>query len=102
MKSSSPRFSIRVQPRASRQGIAGIREDTLKVTLNSPPENGRANAELVKFLASELHCVRSDIKIVSGETSRNKVIEISNPEAALRMGQLIASARGLGNARKTP
>lgn len=101
MKSSSPRFSIRVQPRSSRQGIAGMQEDALKITLNSPPEDGKANAELVKFLAAELHCARSDIVLVSGGTSRNKVIEISSPEAARKMGDLIAAVRGLGNAKKT-
>lgn len=68
---------IRVEPRSSRPGIAGAHGEGIKVRLASPPVEGKANRELIAVLAKELKIRKSDIEILSGKTSRNKVVRIS-------------------------
>ena len=69
------RFSVRVQPRASRSEVAGIQQGALKVRLQAPPVDGAANEALVDFLADSLDVPRRMLRIVSGESSRSKVVE---------------------------
>lgn len=71
-------FSVRVIPRASRSEIVGEHDGSLKVKLASPPVDGAANAELIKLFAKKFGVSKSDIEIVSGETSKNKRIKINN------------------------
>lgn len=70
------RFSVRVQPRASRSEVVGIYGDALRVRLSSPPVDGAANDELVKFLAHVFAVARRDVRILAGESSRSKIVEI--------------------------
>lgn len=70
------RFAVRVQPRASNNQIAGVHGDALKVRLTAPPVEGAANAELVAFLASIFVVKRQSIRILAGESSRSKIVEI--------------------------
>ena len=70
------RFSVRVQPRASSDAIAGIHGDALKIRLTAPPVDGAANERLVNFLADIFAVPRRAIKILAGETSRSKIVEI--------------------------
>lgn len=71
-------FSIRAIPRASRSEIVGEHDGALKVKLASPPVDGAANAELIRLFAKKFGVSKSDIEIVSGETSKNKRIKINN------------------------
>jgi len=70
------RLSVRVQPRASANGIAGIHGNSLKVRLTAPPVEGAANEALVNFLADTFAVPRRAIKILAGESSRSKIVEI--------------------------
>lgn len=70
------RFGVRVQPRASRTEIAGVHGDALKVRLSAPPVDGAANAQLVELLADTFAVSRHAIRILAGEGSRAKVVEI--------------------------
>jgi len=70
-------FSVRVQPRASKDEIAGEMGGALKVRLQAPAVEGRANEALVEFLAKLLKRPRSAVRILSGERSRTKRIEIN-------------------------
>jgi uncharacterized protein (TIGR00251 family) len=70
------RFGVRVQPRASRDEIAGVHDGALRVRLQAPPVEGAANEALIRFLASALSVPRRHVRIVTGESSRNKVVEI--------------------------
>jgi uncharacterized protein (TIGR00251 family) len=70
------RFSVRVQPRASRSKVVGNYGDALKVRLSAPPVDGAANDELVKFLADVFAVARRDVRILAGESSRSKIVEI--------------------------
>jgi len=69
-------FSVRVQPRASKDEIAGETGGALKVRLRAPAVEDRANEALVEFLAQLLKTPRSAVRILSGERSRTKRIEI--------------------------
>ena len=63
-------------PNASRNEICGWQESVLKIKLQAVPEGGRANRALCAFLAKTLHCRQREVQIVSGEKSREKVVEI--------------------------
>lgn len=69
-------FAVRVQPRASRDEIAGEMAGALKVRLRAPAVEDRANEALREFLASLLKTPKSAVRILSGERSRTKRIEI--------------------------
>ena len=69
-------FTVRVQPRASRDSIAGAIEGALKIRLCAPPVENQANEALVQFLASVLKTPKSAVRIRSGEQSRVKRVEI--------------------------
>lgn len=70
------RFSIRLQPRASKNEIAGLHGSSLKIRLTAPPVDGLANDALIGFLSDKLGVARRNVCIVSGHTSRTKVVEI--------------------------
>lgn len=76
----SARISVRVIPRAKNDQVAEPRGDAAAIRLQAPPVEGAANKALAKFLAKALRVRRSDIRIVSGERSRDKVIEIEGIE----------------------
>lgn len=81
------RFSVRVQPRASRSEICGEHGESLKVRLAAPPVDGAANAALIVLLADELDVSRRSIRIVSGLASRTKVVQIDGiaPDSVKRL-----------------
>ena len=68
--------SVRVQPRASRDEIAGEMGGALKVRLCAPAVEDRANEALVEFLARLLKTPKAAVRILSGERSRTKRLEI--------------------------
>ena len=70
-------FRVRVQPRASRDGIEGEHAGALKVRLTAPPVEGRANESLRRILAERLNAPVSAVRIVSGENSRNKRVAVA-------------------------
>jgi len=69
-------FRVKVQPRASKDEIAGEMGGALKVRLRAPAREDRANEALMEFLAQLLNIPRSAVRILSGERSRIKRIEI--------------------------
>lgn len=70
---------VRVQPRASRDEVVGITDGRLKIRLTAPPVDGAANAGLVKLMARELGVPKSRVRILSGETGREKRVAIEQP-----------------------
>jgi len=77
-KDGSVRFAVRVIPRASKSEIVGEHDGALKIRICSPPVDGAANAEMVRLFAKYFGVSKSDIEIVSGETTKNKRIKIAN------------------------
>jgi uncharacterized protein (TIGR00251 family) len=76
------RLTVHVQPRASRSEVVGPHGDALKIRLASPPVDNAANEELVAFVAARLGIPRRQVRVVSGFTSRRKVLEIDGVDAA--------------------
>lgn len=74
-------FRVRVVTRASRTEIAGELDGALKVRIASPPVDGAANEELIRFLAKALGVARSDVAIVGGSASRSKLVRIDRADA---------------------
>jgi uncharacterized protein (TIGR00251 family) len=52
-------------------------DDSIKIAIAAPPEGGKANAALIKFLAQEFEVPASNVQIVSGQTARMKLVQIS-------------------------
>lgn len=75
-------FMVRVVPRASRDAIEGEYQGALKVRLTAPPVDDRANAALVRLLAARLNVPKSAVRIVAGEKSRMKRVEIAGVSRA--------------------
>ncbi len=73
---------VRVQPRASRDGLSGERAGALVVRLVAPPVEGAANEALSRFLARTLGVAPSAVRVVRGATGRNKVVSVSGLDAA--------------------
>jgi uncharacterized protein (TIGR00251 family) len=69
-------LDVIVQPKSSRNEIAGMHGDRLKIKLTAPPVDGKANAALIAFLAKKLGITRSRITILRGETGRKKTLLI--------------------------
>jgi len=67
-------IEVSVQPRASKNELAGIHEDTLKIRLTAPPVEGEANKECLKFLAKVFGVPKAHLEIVQGHKSRRKAI----------------------------
>ena len=75
-------FIVRVIPRSSKSEIVGEMDGAVKVRLTSPPVDGAANAELTKLFAKVFGVSRSDVEIVSGETSKTKRLRLTGVTAA--------------------
>lgn len=85
-------INVKLQPRASKNEIQGISENALRVRLTSPPVDGEANAACIAFLGQIFGIAKSKITIVSGQTSRNKVIKlagVSQQQVLDRLAQVL-------------
>ena len=65
-------IDVRVQPKSSINAIVGTHGGALKIKLNAPPVEGKANAALIHLIAKRLRCPKSAVAIISGQASRNK------------------------------
>ena len=93
------RLAIRLTPRAARSGLDGLvagADGRMSVQLRvaAPPVEGAANAALIAYLAKALDMRRSEIRIVSGETARQKMVALAGDPVVLsgRIGDWIAGA----------
>jgi uncharacterized protein len=69
-------FQIRVQPRSSRDEVAGVIEGALKLRIHAPAIENRANEAVIEYLAALLKTSKSAVRILGGERSRVKRVEI--------------------------
>ena len=82
-------LQLHVQPGASRTGLAGLHGDALKVRVAAPPSEGRANRELLAYLAELLNVAPARIALVKGESGRRKTVVVQGiklQEARRRLG----------------
>ena len=73
-------LSLHIQPGAKRTGIAGLHGEALKIRLAAPPVDGRANECLIAFVADVCDLPRRNVRLLSGETSRQKVLRIDGAD----------------------
>jgi len=72
-------LTLHVQPSAKRSEFAGAHGDALKLKLAAPPVEGKANAELIRFIAAAFGVPRRNVELVRGETSRAKMVRVIAP-----------------------
>ncbi len=84
-------IQIKVVPRASKNEISGLHGDALKVRLKAPPVDGKANKELLRFMAKALQLSTQQLQITSGASSRNKRVKVDSltPEEVTRRLKLV-------------
>jgi uncharacterized protein (TIGR00251 family) len=85
-------FAVRVQPRASADEIVGVIDGALRIRLQAPAFENRANEALVEFLAYLLKTPKSAVRILGGERSRTKRIEIRGVSKQQVLGLLAHDA----------
>lgn len=80
-------IKVKVQPRASKNQLAGVLDDALRVRLTAPPVDGEANEACLKFLAGIFKIPRRSVELVSGHTGRNKMVRVGGvtPDDVLRL-----------------
>lgn len=71
-------LNVKVTTKASQNSVIKIDDTNFKIKVTVAPEKGKANATIIKLLSDYFHIAKSRIKIISGMTSRNKKIEITN------------------------
>jgi uncharacterized protein (TIGR00251 family) len=74
-------IKVRVQPRASRTEIIGEHAGGIKMRVAAPPVDGKANEECRRYLAKLLKVGATSVEIISGDSSRDKVIRVANISA---------------------
>lgn len=72
-------LDCQLQPRASRDEFAGLQGERLKIRLSAPPVDGKANAQLLEFLARAFGVPRRQVELEAGQTSRLKRVRIQRP-----------------------
>ena len=75
------KLDISVSPNARRTAADGLHDGALRVRLGAPPVDGRANAHLLGWLATELGCPKRAVSLLRGDISRRKQVLIGLPEA---------------------
>lgn len=86
-------LTLAVVPNAKHTGADGLHDGALRVRLNAPPVDGKANDKLLAWLAGELACPKRALSLLRGDTSRRKTVEIAKPaaEVALWLAKTLAT-----------
>lgn len=84
------RIAVHVQPNASRSEVTGEMEGVLKIRLNAPPVDGKANEALERFIAARLNVPKRDVSVSHGHTSRQKLLQV---KTGLDVDQAMAMLR---------
>ncbi len=97
LQNNSLALDIHVQPRSSRNRVAGLHGSAVKVCVTAPPVDNKANAAVIKLLASFFGVPRSSLAIKSGSQSRFKKVLISNlslAEAEKALSRVLPDTKG--------
>ena len=86
------RLRLRVTPGAARAGIIGRHGEGWKIRVVPPPEDGRANAAVVRLLADTLSLSRDSVTLVSGHAGQDKIVELSGIDLSRVERRLTAAA----------
>ncbi|MDP2710531.1 MAG: DUF167 domain-containing protein [Solirubrobacteraceae bacterium] len=80
--SPSAEVRVRLQPRAHREELAGVRDGVLLVRVTAPPVDERANRALCKLIAKRAGVAPSRVTIVRGGHGRDKLVRVEGVDAA--------------------
>ena len=69
-----------MQPKASRDALAGLYGERLKIQISAPPVDGKANKHLLKYIAKEFGVAKTRVALIRGASSRQKTLKIINPQ----------------------
>jgi uncharacterized protein (TIGR00251 family) len=95
VSAATTRLKLRVSPGARRPGFAGRHGDAWKVRVAEPPEDGRANEAVLRLLAETLDVPRANVSLVSGHSSRDKIVTLDGLEQT-QTERLLAGAEKKG------
>ena len=84
--------SVRAQPGAKRNSVVGVHGDALKIAVQAPADQGKANAALVELLAEVLGVRRQQVELLTGQTSRDKSLLIRGLSAEAARAKLAAAS----------
>lgn len=73
------RLAVQITPNAKRSEVIGVLDDVLKIRLQAPPLEGKANLALTRFIAVTLGLPKSAVILMHGQTSKRKLLEIHAP-----------------------
>jgi uncharacterized protein len=79
---------VKVQPRARHEKITGLLGDALKLSLTSPPVDGKANEACLRFFAQLFGVPGNAVSIIAGKTNRTKVLKIHGITRAIAESKL--------------
>jgi uncharacterized protein (TIGR00251 family) len=85
------RLKLRIVPNAKRDEVVGEYGEAVRLKIAAPAVEGKANEALLEFVAEKIGVHRRDITLISGEKSRDKVVEIANLDAAEARARLLPS-----------
>lgn len=71
-------INLKVIPNAKKTEIIGLLDEALKIKIASPPVDGKANAQIIKFFSDYLDISKSKLEIISGEKSKYKQLKVKN------------------------
>lgn len=74
-------FAVKVHPRARRNAVTGLLGDAIKLALTAPPVEGKANDACIQYLSEVLGVARAAVIIISGDTSRQKLVRVAGLSA---------------------
>jgi len=70
------RLAVQISPNAKKTEVLGVVEDVLKIKLQAPPVDGKANDALIRYIADTLHVPKSAVSITHGLSSKRKLLEV--------------------------
>jgi uncharacterized protein len=77
----SVRLNVYIQPRASKTELAGMHDGVVKIRIAAPPVENAANRALIDFVAQHLGIAKRSVRVLSGDTSRRKILELDGVTA---------------------
>jgi hypothetical protein len=82
------KLKIRVRPRARRNEVVALTDGVVELRVAASPRKGQANAEMVSYLARLLGIAKGDVRVIRGESSRDKLITVSGLDRDTVLGKL--------------
>ena len=77
MPPNNIKIAVKVTPNSPRNQVLGLADGVWKIKIAAPPDKGKANQELISFLAGKLGVRRADIELIRGASSRHKVLGVA-------------------------